>query len=298
MTASVFGPDRICAVIAAPTSAEAVRQLRSAMGLRGRLRVLELRLDYLRDAAERAALLRWVSRHLARQKSHRASYQLAHHHPETSAHRASPPARMPTILAACRTRRGGGQFDGSIEEEIAILAQAAQAGCLWCDVEIETAERLVPAELHAALAPARVLISAHDFRLLPPRLSALREKLFRCGGDAVKVAAACRSLADTRRLLALVGQRDNVIAIPMADKSAAEDAAAPRILALREGAALAYAAVDRTTAPGQLSLDAIKRVYHLNRVFAKNATANHVAANHVATTHFTTKHFTTKTVAK
>jgi 3-dehydroquinate dehydratase/shikimate dehydrogenase len=270
MTASVFGPDRICAVIAAPSAAEAIRQLRSAMGLRGRSRVLELRLDYLRDAEERVALLRWVSRHLARQQSHRASYQLAHQLPEHAARPASPQASMPTILAVCRTRRGGGQFAGSIKEEIAILAQAARAGCLWCDVEIETAERLVPAELRAALAPARVLVSAHDFRHLPLRLSALREKLFRFGGDAVKVAAACRSLADTRRLLDVVGERGDVIAIPMADKSAAGDAAAPRILALREGAALAYAAVDRTTAPGQLSLDATKHVYHLNRVFARN----------------------------
>ena len=278
MTASVFGPDRICAVIAAPTAVDAIRQLRSAMGLRGRSRVLELRLDYLRDAGERAALLRWVSRHLARQQSHRASYQLAHRLSEDAARSESRQARMPAILAACRTRRGGGQFAGSVKEEIEILAQAARAGCLWCDVEIETAKRLVPAELRAALAPARVLVSAHDFRRLPPRLSALREKLFRCGGDAVKIAAACRSLADTRRLLEVVGERGDVVAIPMADKSAAGDAAAPRILALREGAALAYAAVERTTAPGQLSLDATKRVYHLNRVFASNVATN-VARN-------------------
>jgi 3-dehydroquinate dehydratase / shikimate dehydrogenase len=320
--ASIFGSDRICAVIAAATSAEAVRQLQSAMGPRGRSRVLELRLDYLRDAAERTVLLRWVSRHLVRQHAHRASYQasydLARQRREPLARRMSPNSRTPLIVATCRRRAGGGKFTGSVQEELEILAQAVRAGCLWCDVEIETAGQLGPGELRTALSPAGILVSAHDFRRLPPRLPDLLLKLRRCDADAVKVAAVCRSLADTHRLLAIVGARPDIVAVPMGavnaapntvnndvvhdehtargdavgsdavqndavhndavnddavkdhaanDAPACEDAAAPRILALREGAALTYAAVESTTAPGQLSLDALKRVYRLNRVF-------------------------------
>ena len=207
--------------------------------------------------------------------------------------RRSPHRQLPILIATCRTRRGGGQFVGTVEEEIAILAQAVLAGCLWCDVEIETAERFGFKKLRAALSPAQILVSAHDFQRLPPRLPQLVRRLRRCGGDAVKIAAACRSLADTRRLLAVISQSGNIVAVPMgiaprdatslssamragatpSDSTppfamgAAEDAAS-RILALREGSALAYASVEQSTAPGQLSLDAVKRVYRLNRVFA------------------------------
>ena len=305
-------------MIAAATSDEAVRQLQSAMGPRGRSRVLELRLDYLRDAKERAALLRWISRHLVRQLSHRASYrvsyQLARQCREPLAPQMSPNSRTPLIVATCRRLAGDGKFTGSVQEELEILAQAVRAGCLWCDVEIETAGRLGRGELRAALSPACILVSAHDFRRLPPRLPDLLLKLRRCDADAVKVAAVCRSLADTYRLLAILGARGDVVAVPMGAANAApnsancavvsagsdaagtdathsdashngaahsdaldddvanddpscEDVAAPRILALREGAALTYAAVGTTTAPGQLSLDATKRVYRLNRVF-------------------------------
>ena len=43
-----------------------------------------------------------------------------------------------------------------------------------------------------------------------------------------------------------------------------------RILALREGSALAYAAVETSTAPGQLSLEAMRNVYRLDRRFGRS----------------------------
>ena len=55
----------------------------------------------------------------------------------------------------------------------------------------------------------------------------------------------------------LAGRR-NVVVVPMG-----EQVLAARILALREGSALTYAAVAEATAPGQLSLDALRRVYRL-----------------------------------
>jgi shikimate dehydrogenase len=312
---AIFGSDPICAVIAAPTCAESARQIRLATGLRGRSRVLELRLDYLRDTVERAALLRWVSRHLARQQSHRASYKLSHPLPVKTISlppdkllHASPHRQLPILIATCRTRRGGGQFAGTVEEEIAVLAQAVLAGCHWCDVEIETAERFGSKRLRAALAPAQILVSAHDFGRVPPRVPQLVRRLRRCGGDAVKIAAACRSLADTRRLLAAVTRSRDIVAVPMGTAprdatnrsgamrggaspsdstpsftmGAAEDAAS-RILALREGSALAYASVEQSTAPGQLSLEAVKRVYRLKRVFAAHPPSPVEGAGRAAT---------------
>ena len=227
----MFGPDRICGVVAAPTAAQAESQFRTATTRYG-VRILELRLDYLRSSAERAALLQRLP-HLA--------------------------GRV-TLIATCRSRRGGGKFAGSVAAELAVLAQAARAGCQWCDVELEVAQRLRPGELREALAPARLLISAHDFRRTPPNLAALVRRLDRFGGDAIKIATACKSLADTRRLLALAGRRRDVVVVPMGD-----DAVAARVLALRQGSALAYASVTQATAPGQVSLDTLQTVYRLGR---------------------------------
>jgi 3-dehydroquinate dehydratase/shikimate dehydrogenase len=133
-------------------------------------------------------------------------------------------------------------------------------------VEIETAEAFAPADLRKALAPAKALISAHDFRGMPANLDRLLARLKRCGGDAVKIAATCATLRDVRRLLAPVRARRDVVAIPMGDAGEAA-----RILALREGSALAYAPVAQAVAPGQISLDALQRVYRLNRRFGRSA---------------------------
>jgi len=199
--------------------------------------ILELRLDYLHSAAERSALFRW----LARQR------------------------RLPTLIATCRTRQGGGKFGGSAWVELQILAQAARAGCRWCDVELESAEQVRPEDLRRAMAPARLLVSAHDFRRLPLSLPRLARRLAHCGGQAIKIAATCHSLSDDRRLLALARGRRNVVVIPMGEKTLGA-----RILALREGSALAYAAIANSTAPGQLSLDSMINVYHLDRRFGKS----------------------------
>ena len=228
--ASLFPADRICAVVAAPTAREARRQFRFAVSTRGTAATIELRLDYLRSEGERSALLRWLSRR----------------------------RRQPVLIATCRTRRAGGRFRGSLYAQLRILAQAVAAGCRWCDVEIESAEKLGPAALRKTLAPARLLISAHDFRGLPPGLPRLVRRLERRSAGAVKVAGTCRTLRDVRRLLWLAHGRRDLVAIPMGDTG---DAA--RILALREGSALAYATTAAAIAPGQLSLDAMRRVYQL-----------------------------------
>lgn len=226
-------------MVAADTAREAQRQIWLAAGARFRARTVELRLDYLRSDRERTALLRWVS-------SRRGT--------------------LPTLIATCRTLRGGGEFGGSREAELAILGRAARAGCRWCDVEIETAGTLQLAALRKALAPAKVLISAHDFRGLPGDLARLPARLKRRGADAVKIAATCSSLREVRRLLATVRGRHDVVVIPMGDAGEAG-----RILALRAGSALAYASLARATAPGQLSLGAMQQVYRLNRRFGRSA---------------------------
>ena len=221
----LFGKDRVCGVVAAETSREMISQIRA--GLR-RTRSLELRLDYLRTPAERKAFLSWLQR-----KRPRAM-----------------------LIATCRRQEGGGLFSGSREKQIEILAEAAHYGCEWCDVEIETAKYFAGGELARALFPARVMVSYHDFRATPRSLGGIIRNLARRGGRAIKIAAQCHSVSDTVRICESAGTRRNVVAIPMG-----EFGLAGRVLSLRMGSALAYAAVEQATAPGQLSLESMIDLY-------------------------------------
>ena len=228
----VFGKDRICAVVTAATAREMMRQLRRAQRY---TRTIELRLDWLRREDE-------IPRFLA------------------GLRRERPRA---VLMATCRRRVAGGRFRGNLAAQAAILRLAAECGCAWIDVELETTEALSPASLRKLLGPAPRLVSWHDFQATPTDLGAVLRRLERSGGDRIKIAAQCDSIGDSLRMLALARGRRNVVAVPMGEFSAPA-----RVLALREGSALTYAAVEEKTAPGQLTLEEMKNLYRadtLNR---------------------------------
>jgi len=207
-----------------------------AAGLRAALRetpTVELRLDWLRSDAERARFLRW----LRKDRSRRA-----------------------VLVATCRRREGGGLFRGNVQAELYWLAQAREAGCLWCDLEVETLRRIPSRSLRSASVPRRVLLSAHDFRRTP-RLDPLLPARFRREADAVKIAANARSIADSVCLLRFARKTPNSVAVSMG-----EIGLPARLLALREGSALAYAPVSAATAPGQVSLRELKYLYRAHRL--------------------------------
>jgi 3-dehydroquinate dehydratase/shikimate dehydrogenase len=225
-----FGKDRVCGVIAASTARETIFQV--GVGLKS-THTLELRLDYLRNGKERAAFLAWLS--------------------------GKRPQVM--LIATCRSRQGGGLFRDTWKAQVEVLVQAVRAGCRWCDVEIEIAKHFSPADLRAALAPARLMVSYHDFRSTPRNLSGLARKLFRAGGEIAKIACHCRSISDSVQICNLARGRRDIVSIPMG-----EAGLAGRILALRAGSALAYAAIEQATAPGQLSLEAMQGLYRPGQI--------------------------------
>lgn len=225
-----FGAERVCGVVAGTTSVE----MRAGF-LRGlkTTKTLEVRLDYLRSFREIQAFLRWLN--------HRAGHS--------------------TVIATCRRRQAGGFFGGSRQRQLAILAQAVRAGCSWCDVEIETAKHMAPDELHRTLRPARLLISYHNFRRTPSGLPRIVRQLERAGGDAIKIAAQCNFIQDSVKIVGLARGRRTRVAVPMGEMGLSA-----RILAVREGSALAYAAVEQPTAPGQPSLAAMKQLYRAGEI--------------------------------
>jgi len=225
------GKSRVCAVAAAATTKEMAGQVRAA--LRGTPTV-ELRLDWLRSDAERRRLLAWVTR----QKF----------------------GTRVRLLATCRRMPAGGRFKGGIKEEMDWLNQAREAGCRWCDVEVETLRELPDKTVSGYRVPSKVLLSVHDFKGMPAL--ARGTKLADLDGiSAVKIAATANTIAGSVRLLGLARSLANFVAVPMG-----EIGLPARILALREGSALAYAPVGEATAPGQVSLGEMMHLYRAHEL--------------------------------
>lgn len=225
--------DKICAVIAAGDAGSLWRQLESAQRA---AKTLEIRLDWLENDAE-------IERFLKRLRAKK------------------PRAKL---IATCRRRAGGGRYAGSIANQLRLLSEAIRAGCEWYDLEVETARKCPPELLHVMLGAGKQLRSAHSFTRMPANLQQMEKQLLAARPDAIKIAAQCDSLADSLKLLRLARQRRNVVAVPMG-----EVALPARVLALREGSALAYAAIENATAPGQISVDQMKNLYRADKLTRK-----------------------------
>ncbi len=225
----VLGRDKICAVVAAADAGAMRRQLRVASRETG---TVELRLDWLAGDRE-------ISRFLEGLKV----------------------PRKAMLIATCRRRSAGGKYVGTIAAQLAHLAEAIAAGCQWYDLEIETVRQCPPKLLNVLLADGRQLTSAHFFDRMPKNPGRVANELARGKSDAIKIAAHCDSLRDARKIFALGHARRNVVAVPMGDV-----AVPARLLAIREGSAFTYAPVENATAPGQVSLEEVKRVYRLDNL--------------------------------
>jgi 3-dehydroquinate dehydratase/shikimate dehydrogenase len=219
------GVGRICAVAAASTAAEMADLVRA--GLR-ETPTIELRLDWLRSDSERSRFLLWLKRNRPRGAS---------------------------FLATCRRREGGGKLTGSVQAEVYWLNEAHDAGCAWCDLEIETMRELSGKQLNELGLPPHILLSLHDFQRMPARLGSIHSGPHPEAG-ALKIAAQARTIGESLRLLRIARRLPNLVAVPMG-----EIGLPARILALREGSSLAYAPIGEITAPGQVSLHDLKYLY-------------------------------------
>lgn len=224
---------KICAVVAAKDAQGLWQQLTRALRQAG---TVELRLDWLADDAEIAKFLKRLARLRVRAD----------------------------LIATCRRLPGGGNYAGSMANQLRVLSEAIRAGCTWYDLEIETSRQCPPELLAVMLGQARHLASAHDFKRLPSNLRRIESELSASKPDAIKIAAQCNSLAESLQLLRLARGRRDLVAVPMGEVSLPA-----RVLALREGSALAYASIENATAPGQVSFDQMKHLYRADRLTRK-----------------------------
>jgi len=144
-------------------------------------------------------------------------------------------ARPPCpLIATCRPRREGGLYDGPEQPRLELLREAARLGTQYIDIEHDAFQALGP------VAPAKRIVSYHNFRETPPDLEAIHARLASLGADVVKIAVTANHILDTVPVLRLLrAARVPTIALSMGPRGLLT-----RILAPKFGAFLTYASFD------------------------------------------------------
>jgi 3-dehydroquinate dehydratase/shikimate dehydrogenase len=164
------------------------------------------------------------------------------------------------VVITCRREKDGGRWTKSEESRHMLLRQAIAAGVEYVDLEEDIAATI------PRFGNTKRIISYHNFQETPEDLNALHSRLANLNADIVKIATMAHGPHDNVRLLRLMRTaRVPTIAICMG-----EFGQASRILAGKFGAPFTYATfhAERTMAPGQLSYQQMREVYHYEDIDA------------------------------
>ncbi len=219
---------KICVALGFPTTRQlldmAEREIESGSAF------FEFRLDFLDQPETGIAAIR----------------QILKRHPEVK------------LLATCRRHQNHGRFNGSIDEQVALLERAAEAGAIAVDVEIESAES-APQTVDRLRNVTDLIISYHSYSGTPP-LEKLMVRMQRAPADGYKVVTTARKPTDLWRLLSLVKDKPGV---PLILLSMGEVGFPSRILSVKMGCLYSYAAPNSAqgTAPGQICSEKMRTVY-------------------------------------
>lgn len=162
------------------------------------------------------------------------------------------------VIATVRRRSDGGQWRGSEDKRLMLLRTAIVEGVDYVDLELDIASK-VP-----RYGQTKRIVSFHDMNGMPADLKALYRQILECDPDIVKIAARGHSILDVFRMLQLLREAEKpTIAICMG-----EIGIPSRILGACFGSPFTFAAFNpgRIVAPGLLTYDVLKHVYHYEEI--------------------------------
>ena len=171
------------------------------------------------------------------------------------------------LLFTCRPVWEGGSYQGSEEDRVALLAEAALAGAAFVDIELRTADLLRTSLIkNAQRAGAKVIVSWHDFKTTasPQALLSILQEEYRSGADWGKIVTTPRDFCDVLRVLSLQ-ETAAEIGFPLCAFCMGHIGTISRVATLGLGGAMTYAAPDggQSAAPGQLPISSLCRIREL-----------------------------------
>lgn len=224
---------RTCVPLRADTIVELHHLITSAAGASD---IIELRLDGLSEG-ELTAVQRQLESLVAR-------------------------SQVPAIITF-RPSEQGGYRELSITQRRQFWNAAGKIKDAWFDVEKDLCVTEPPLDLDWS----RVICSYHDFAGSPQNIDEIYRDLAASPARILKVAIQASDVVDCLPVFHLLqrasAEKRQVIALAMGDAGLPT-----RVLGPSQGSFLTYAPIDteRATAPGQVTVDRLKKVYHIQDI--------------------------------
>jgi len=167
------------------------------------------------------------------------------------------------IVCTLRPKTEGGKFPGNEKERIAILKLIAEYNPFLLDVEFNTLKRNSSLVRYLKSTKTKLLVSWHDFKKTPSSAE-LKKKMKQMTkfSDNVKIVCTAKSTGDSNRMLELYSKKgkNNLISFAMGDLGRIS-----RILCLYLGSPYTYVSLGKAIAPGQFSVDEVKKITNLKK---------------------------------
>ncbi len=171
--------------------------------------------------------------------------------------------RPTPVVVTCRRLSDRGRWRGTEEQRQTLLRAAIVAGAEYVDLEADIAEKI------PRYGRTKRIISYHDFEETPADLADIHRRLCALDPDIVKIVTMANAPADVVRMLRLVADSP----VPTIGFCMGELGVPSRILCGKYGAPFTYATFssERELAPGQLSFEEMRDIYHYDDINAETA---------------------------
>ncbi len=167
------------------------------------------------------------------------------------------------IVCTLRPKTEGGKFPGNEKERIAILKLIAEYNPFLLDIEFNTLKRNSSLVRYLKSTKTKLLVSWHDFKKTPSTVE-LKKKMNQMSkfSSNVKIVSTAKSTDDSNRMLELYSKKgkNNLISFAMGDLGRIS-----RILCLYLGSPYTYVSLGKAVAPGQFSVDEVKKITNLKK---------------------------------
>jgi 3-dehydroquinate dehydratase-1 len=164
-------------------------------------------------------------------------------------------------VCTLRPTNEGGKFQGTEKERISILKLIAEYNPFLLDVEFHTIRKNKDLERYLKSTKTRLLISWHDFKKTPSfsDLKNQMKKMIKFSSN-VKIVTTAKTVEDSTRVLQLysIKGKTSLIAFSMGDSGRIS-----RILCLYLGSPYTYVSLGKPVAPGQFSVEEVKKITSL-----------------------------------
>jgi len=166
--------------------------------------------------------------------------------------------RPTPVVMTCRRQVDGGRWRGSEDERLMVIRQAIVSGADYVDLELDIAAQ-VP-----RYGETKRIVSHHDFKETPANLEEIHKQLCEQDADIVKLVTMANSPMDNVRMLRLVATAEK----PTVGFCMGEFGIISRVLCGKYGSPFSFATFskERVLAPGQLSFDEMRDVYHYDEI--------------------------------